>query len=322
MDVATQRLAVGAMPTVGLGLWKIPKEACEETVVAAIKAGYRHLDCACDYGNEAEVGRGIKRAIAEGLVKREELWVTSKLWNTYHAPEHVEPACRRTLADLGLAYVDLYLVHFPISLAYVPFEAAYPPEWVAPGADKMQLVDVPVHKTWAAMEQLVHGGLAKNIGVANWSCAGLRDLLSYATIRPAVNQVELHPHNQQPKLLRYCEQVGIKVTGFSPLGAGSYVELGMAADDDSALADPKVAEIAAARGKSAAQVLLRWALQRGTSVVPKSVKPARLVENIGVYDFELSEAEMGAIGKLDKGRRFNDPGVFCEGMGAFVPIYE
>ena len=114
------------MPVVGLGTWKIPREACKETVLEAIRTGYRHLDCACDYGNEAEVGEGIKEAITQGLVRREELWVTSKLWNTYHAAEHVEAAARRSLADLQLTYLDLYLVHFPIALRYVPFETRYP----------------------------------------------------------------------------------------------------------------------------------------------------------------------------------------------------
>ena len=115
------------MPALGLGTWKIPRDVCAETVHAAIAAGYRHLDCACDYGNEVEVGQGIARAIDEGLVTREDLWITSKLWNTYHRPEHVEPAIRRTLSDLGLEYLDLYLIHFPISLRFVPFEERYPP---------------------------------------------------------------------------------------------------------------------------------------------------------------------------------------------------
>lgn len=321
-DVKFQQLPVGSMPTVGLGMWKIPKEACEATVVAAVKAGYRHFDCAADYGNEVEVGHGIARAISERLVTREELWITSKLWCTYHAQENVEPACKRTLADLGLSYVDLYLVHFPISLKFVPHYEKYPPEWLAPGADKMQFEKAPVHQTWAAMEKLVGAGLTKNIGVANWNCSGLRDLLSYAVIPPAVNQVELHPHNQQGKLLRFCTEAGIQVTGFSPLGSGSYVELGGATPEDSALAEPEVLRIAAVHGKTAAQIMLRWALQRGTSVVPKSVRPERLVENISLFDFALSDEDMAAITAIDKGRRFNDPGVFGQFMGAFVPIYE
>ena len=118
-----------AIPGVGFGMWKVPKDACPDLVVGAIQAGYRHLDCAADYGNEKEVGEGIKKAIDAGLVKREDLWITSKLWNTYHEPKHVIPACKKSLNDLGLDYLDLYLIHFPISLKYVPFDVRYPPEW-------------------------------------------------------------------------------------------------------------------------------------------------------------------------------------------------
>jgi len=287
--------------------------------------GYRHLDCACDYGNEAEVGEGIRQAIAEGLVTREELWVTSKLWNTYHRSEHVEPACRKTLADLGLSYVDLYLVHFPIALAYVPFETRYPPEWLHdPGASQpaMLMDPVPFRETWEGMEDLERQGLAKNIGVCNLNTAGLRDLLAYAATPPAVLQVELHPYLQQPQLLKFARQHGIAVTGFSPLGAGSYVELDMARPAESALQDPAVLELAAAHGVSPAQLVLRWAVQRGTSVVPKSTQAERLEENLQLGGFSLSEEEMAKMAALDKHKRFNDPGVFCEGMGVFCPIYD
>ena len=313
------------MPAVGLGLWKVPKEVCAEAVVSAIRMGYRHLDCACDYGNEAEVGEGIRAAIAQGLVTREELWITSKLWNTYHAREHVEPACRKSLADLGLDYVDLYLIHFPIPLRYVPFETRYPPEWVhdpAAESPRMELAQVPMRETWEAMEELVPIGLARHIGLANVNTAGLRDLLSYAKLRPAALQVELHPYNQQPQLVRYCANEGIAVTAFSPLGAGSYVELGMSTPADSALVDPVVVRLAAAKRVSPAQLMLKWAVQRGTSAIPKSTKPERLEENLALDGFELSQDEMDEMGRLDQGRRFNDPGVFCEGMGVFCPIFD
>lgn len=323
----TLKLAGGdELPVVGLGAWKIDKTAAPALVQAALAAGYRHLDCACDYGNEAEIGAGIASALDRGACRRDELWVTSKLWNTNHAPEHVRPAAERSLRDLGLDALDLYLVHFPIALEFVPFETRYPPGWFCdPDQPQrgMQPAKIPLAETWGAMEDLVRAGLARNIGVCNYNCALLRDLLSYAAIRPAVLQVELHPYLAQEKLLRFCRQEGIAVTGFSPLGASSYVPIGMADADESALAEPVVIEIARRRGKTPAQVVLRWGVQRGTAVVPKTSRIERLAENLALFDFELSADEMAAIGGLDRNRRFNDPGVFCEAaFHTFFPIYE
>jgi D-xylose reductase len=314
------------LPAMGLGTWKIPREACADTVHAAIVAGYRHLDCACDYGNEVEVGRGIARAIAEGVVTREELWITSKLWNTYHRPEHVEPALRRSLADLGLDYLDLYLIHFPISLRFVPFEERYPPEWLFdPSADdpRMRFDPVPLAETWAAMERLADAGLTRTLGVCNMTTGLLRDLMAGARIQPAVLQVEMHAYLTQERLLRFCGQNEIAVTAFSPLGAGSYVSLGMADTSQSSLEDPVVRDVAGRVGATPAQVLLAWGLQRGTSVVAKSSSAARLRENYGALDVRLSEEDMAAISALDRGLRFNDPGHFCEAsFNTFCPIFD
>ena len=142
------------MPHIGFGLWKIAPDHCAEVVYGAVKAGYRHFDSACDYGNEKQVGEGLQRAMREGLCSREDLWVTSKLWNTYHHPDHVLPAMKKSLSDLQLDYIDLYLIHFPIALAYVPFETRYPPEWTYdPSAviPEMHPVNVPLQETWRAM---------------------------------------------------------------------------------------------------------------------------------------------------------------------------
>jgi D-xylose reductase len=314
------------MPLVGLGTWKIEKPVVANVVQQAIKSGYRHFDCACDYGNESEVGDGLQQGISSGDVAREDLWITSKLWNTYHAPKHVRPALQRTLADLKQDYLDLYLIHFPIATKFVPFEDRYPPEWFYdPNSDqpKMEPVDVPIRETWEAMEELHKSGLVKNIGVCNFGCSLLRDLLSYASIRPSFLQVELHPLLTQEKLLRYCRQESIEVTAFSPLGAESYYSLGMAQENESTLANSVVSKIAASHRKTSAQVHLRWGVQRGTSVVPKTSQPQRLIENLDVFDFELSEEEMNQISTLNQHRRFNDPGDFCEGaFNTFFPIYE
>ena len=314
------------IPAVGLGLWKIENENAAEMTYEAIRAGYRHIDAACDYGNEVEAGEGIRRAIQEGICQRDELWITSKLWNTYHRPEHVRPALERTLADLGLDYLDLYLVHFPISLKFVPFEERYPPGWFfdpqAP-SPAMQPDAVRIADTWQAMEAVHTSGLAKHIGISNFGVSLIRDLLSYASVRPSVLQVESHPYLTQEKLLRYCQQEQIAFTAFSPLGAGSYIPLGMATSEQSVLQHPSVLEIASDCGKTAAQVVLRWAVQRGTSVVPKTSRVDRLAENIAIFDFELSSEQMSSIAALNQNHRFNDPGVFCESaFNCFFPIYE
>jgi diketogulonate reductase-like aldo/keto reductase len=327
MSVEALKLATGdKLPAVGLGFWKVPRENAAELVVEAIRAGYRHLDCACDYGNEAEVGAGIRAAIDAGLCRREELFLTSKLWNTYHSKIHVRPALERSLRDLGVEYLDLYLIHFPISLRFVPFHMHYPPGWIFDPASshaRMEPVHVPVAETWAAMEELVDAGLVRNIGVCNFNCSLLRDLRSYARIRPAVLQVELHPYLTQEKLLRFCHDNHIVVTGFSPLGAQSYFSLNMAEQSESILQQPVVEEAAARHGKTPAQIVLRWGVQRGTSIVPKTTNPARLRENLSLFDFELSAEEMASISSLNRNRRFNDPGVFCEeAFGTFFPIYE
>ena len=314
------------LPVVGLGLWKIPRPVTADLVAEAIRTGYRHLDAACDYGNEAEVGAGIRQAIQRGHCRREALWVTSKLWNTYHAAQHVRPALERTLRDLRIDYVDLYLIHFPIALRFVPFEHRYPPEWqydpsVQPA--EMQPVAVPIRETWEAMEELVDAGLARNIGVCNFGTSLLRDVLSYADIKPAVLQVELHPYLGQEKLLRFCRENEIAVTAFSPLGAQSYFSLSMARPEESILQQAFVREVAARHRKTPAQVVLRWGVQRGTAIVPKTVSPQRLAENLDLFDFELAPHEMTGISALERGRRFNDPGVFCESaFGMFFPIYE
>ena len=320
------------MPALGLGCWKIARDVCADAVYSALKAGYRHLDCACDYGNERQVGAGIKRAVDEGVLKRDELWVTTKIWMTYHDPKYVEAALKRSLEDLGLAYLDLWLIHFPISLRFVPFDVRYPPEWTydpSAAAPTMEYDNVPLIETYAAMRALSGpAARVRHVGVCNMTTGLLADL-SRASARagleaPEVLQVEMHPYLVQEALLRFCAAHGVAVTAFSPLGAGSYVELGMATTAQSALADPVVAAVAARLGASPAQVVLAWHLRRGVSAVPKSSQAARLAENLAAADLapRLSDEDVRAISALDRKQRFNDPGVFTQGMNSFCPIFD
>ena len=266
MERTTLKLRTGdEMPLAGFGTWKIPNDSCSEIVYQALKSGYKLLDCACDYGNEEKVGEGIKRATDEGLVNRKDLWVTSKLWNTYHRREHVKQACLRTLKDLQLDYLDLYLIHFPISLKYVDPEVRYPPEWFFdPKANKPRMIEdpVPIIETWRAMEELMAEGLVKNIGICNFNTSLLRDLLAAAKVKPSVLQVELHPYLTQKELIQFCKLNEIQMTTFSSFGGASYVELTMANEDESLLNNEKVKEIATTHKKTAGQVLLRWAVQQ------------------------------------------------------------
>jgi len=306
--MATITLKTGnKMPLVGFGTWKVPRATAAHTVYNAIKAGYRLFDSACDYGNEKESGQGLRRAIAEGLVKREEVFITSKLWNTFHAREHVKPLAKKQLEDWGIEYFDLFLIHFPVSLAYVDPAHRYPPEWF--GDDKkVHVQNSPIHETWAAMEELVDEGLAKDIGLSNFQGGLICDVLRYAKKPISVLQIEHHPYLTQEPLVKFCKDSEIAVTAYCSFGPQSWLELSMGKDATLLLTQNEtVAKIASASGKTTAQVLLRWATQRGLAVIPKSNNHERLLQNLHCTDFDLTAEQIKEISSLNIGLRFNNP---------------
>jgi len=295
------------MPLVGFGCWKVTKDTCADTIYHAIKAGYRLFDSACDYGNEKESGEGLKRALDDGIVKREEIFITSKLWHNFHAKEHVHQIAKKQLADWQLDYFDLFLIHFPISLEYIDPKIKYPPGWFGTDDKTVHIGNVPIQETWQAMEELVDHGLVKDIGVSNFSGAILLDVLRYNKKPVSVLQIEHHPYLTQEPLVSLCKELGIAITGYCSFGPQSWVELGMAGGAVSLLTSETIKSIAAATGKTPAQVLLRWATQRGIAVIPKSNNHDRLIQNLQCTDFNLSEEHLKAISALNINFRFNDP---------------
>jgi D-xylose reductase len=309
--MATFKLNSGyEMPQVGFGLWKVPNDVAADVVYNAIKAGYRLFDGACDYGNEVECGQGVARAIKEGLVKREELFIVSKLWNTFHDGERVEPIVRKQLADWGIDYFDLYLIHFPVALEYVDPSVRYPPGWHFDDAGKeMRRSKATIQETWTAMEGLVAAGLSRSIGISNFQAQLIYDLLRYATIKPATLQVELHPYLVQEGLVKLAKSEGIVVTAYSSFGPASFKEFKFphAESMTPLLEHPTILALAKKYAKEPSQVLLRWATQRGLAVIPKTSRVHILAQNLDVVAWDIDADDMAAISGLDKGIRFNEP---------------
>ncbi|KAJ5362184.1 Aldo/keto reductase subgroup [Penicillium brevicompactum] len=309
------------MPLTGYGLWDVDRAVCADQVYAAIKEGYRCFDGACDYGNEVEAGLGIARAIKDGLVQRSELFIVSKLWCTFHDPKHVKAISQRQLSDWGLEYFDLYLIHFPVALEYVEPSKRYPPGWTAssdPNVKDVTFAHIPMHQTWASMENLVEEGLARSIGISNFDIQLISDLLSYARIAPAVLQIEHHPYLTQPRLVNYAQARGIAITAYCSFGPQSAVaaKLANVSKLDSLLDHQLIMRISNDHNKSPSQVLLRWATQRGIAVIPKSKNLERMRQNMDMQ-WSLEDSEIGAISDLNQGLRLNDPVLH----GFDVPVF-
>jgi D-xylose reductase len=250
-------------------------------------------------------------------VKREELFIVSKLWNTFHDGDRVEPIVRKQLADWGLEYFDLYLIHFPVALEYVDPSVRYPPGWHYDGKEEIRPSKATIQETWTAMESLVEKGLSKSIGVSNFQAQLIYDLLRYAKIRPATLQIEHHPYLVQQELLNLAKREGIAVTAYSSFGPASFLEFNMqhAVKLTPLIEDETIKAIAAKYNRQPSQVLLRWATQRGLAIIPKSNSPNRMKENLESSNFDLSDEDVATISSFDRGLRFNQPSNVSPSVG-------
>ncbi len=299
MTVSTRELSSGAkMPVIGLGTFgsdKYTGEQVAQAVLGAARAGYRHFDCASVYGNEPEVGESLEKIIQSG-VPREELWVTSKLWNNNHDEADVIPALEKSLKDLRLDYLDLYLIHWPF------------PNFHAPKVDVTSrdphakpYIHANYMKTWRQMEKLVERGLVRHIGTSNMTIVKLEQLLRDAEVKPSVNEMELHPHFQQPELFDYVVDHGMVPVGYCPLGSPSRPERDRTPEDTVDVEDPVIQRIADRRNLTAAAVCIAWAVQRGQVPIPFSVKPHQYLASLEAASAApLTPKDMAEIAGIDK----------------------
>lgn len=305
--VPQRRLFTGAaMPAIGLGTFGSDHVAADEVAAAvrhAAQVGYRHFDCASVYGNEERIGHALAEVRRAGI-QREQLWITSKLWNDKHS--EVMDACRQSLGDLQLDYLDLYLVHWP-------FPNAHPPhcDVMARNPDAKPYLHENFMRTWRQMECLVDKGLVRHIGTSNMSRPKLELLLRDARIRPAANQMELHPHFQQPELFRYVRSEGIEPIGYSPMGSPARPDRDRTPEDTVDVKDPVLQNIAARLGVHPAVVCVKWAVQRGQTPIPFSTNPRNMLANLrSTASAPLLSHEMRAIAGTDKNCRLIKGQVF------------
>jgi len=296
------------MPAIGLGTFgsdHASHQAVADAVRYAASIGYRHFDCASVYGNEDRIGSVFGQLLRGGF-RRQELWITSKLWNDRHGEQDVIPSCQKSLADLQLDYLDLYLVHWP-------FPNHHPPgcDVSARSPHAVPYIHENYMRTWRKMEELVDRGLVRHIGASNMTIPKMELLLRDARIRPVVNEMELHPHFQQPELFRYLVERGIQPVGFSPLGSPARPERDRSPEDSSPTEDQVICQIAQRLGVHPAVVCLKWAVQRGQVPIPFSTSSKNLLNNLrGAVSQPLSADDMNAIAKLDRNCRLIKGQVF------------
>ena len=294
------------MPAIGLGTFgsdHVTPAQVAAAVRGAAAAGYRHFDCASVYGNEPEVGVSLEAIIAGG-VKREELWVTSKLWNDKHSEDDVIASCRKSLADLRLEYLDLYLVHWPFPNFHQPGC-----DVTSRSAEARPYLHENYMKTWRKMEELVDRGLVRHIGTSNMTIPKLKLVLPDARIKPAVNEMEFHPHFQQPELFQFVIDNGIQPIGYCPIGSPGRPERDRTPDDTAPTDDPVIVKIGQRHGVHPAVVCIKWAVQRGQTPIPFSINNYR-ANLAGVVGDPLSTEEMSEIATIDRNCRLIKGQVF------------
>ncbi|XP_051172018.1 1,5-anhydro-D-fructose reductase-like [Leptopilina boulardi] len=285
------------MPAIGLGTFQSKPNEVEEAVKNAIDIGYRCIDTAFFYQNETEIGKAIRAKIQDGTIRREDIFVTTKLWNTFHKENQVVPACRESLKNLDLDYVDLYLMHFPI--AFKEGDELLPRD----SDEKIIATDTDYIETWKGIEECSRLGLAKSIGVSNFNSEQITRLLSAATVKPVNNQVELNININQKRLLEFCKNNNITITSYSPLGRPGTTAIYGDKGIPNFLENSKVIEIAQKYNKTPAQIALRFILQIGAAIIPKSVTKSRIKENFEIFDFQLTDNEMKTLESLETGKR-------------------
>ncbi|CAH0995673.1 Aldo/keto reductase [Emticicia aquatica] len=292
------------MPALGLGTWKSAKGEVYEVIRKAIEIGYRHFDCAFIYGNEHEIGQAISDAIKNNEVTRNELWITSKLWNNRHKKEHIQAAVEVTLHDLQLDYLDLYLIHWPVVHKY---DVSYPEN----GSELVSLNEVPLSETWQGLVELKEKQLTKHIGVSNFSIKKINQITEKTGVLPEVLQLESHLFLQQKQILSFTQEKGIFLTAFCPLGSADRPASRISEGEPKLFENQTIIEIAQEKQQTPAQIMLAWAVNRGTSVIPKSVNPQRLKENLASADIELSSTEMAKLNDLDIHYRYIKGDFWC-----------
>ncbi len=303
------------MHAIGLGTWKATGAEVKKAVKDALHAGYRHIDTAAVYGNEEAIGEALAEVFSESEILREDVFITSKLWNNAHGEGQVRPALEDSLKKLGLDYLDLYLIHWPVAFRHTVDSPKKPDDYLSPE-------EAPISETWKQMEKAKKNGLAKHIGVSNFSEKKLRDLISKVSEKPEMNQVEIHPLLQQRALLDFCKKEDILVTAYSPLGSGDR-SLAMKGANEPNMMDLQILkDIAKERNATVPQILIAWHGHRGCAAIPKSTSKEHIISNFQGAAVSLSDTDMEKIEKLDRHYRYITGKFFEEPSKGYKNMYD